>query len=280
MKFNDESYEIIQSNTSENEKRKYWDIALGLQEVDDLKPSSYLSEIKEKNIIGEITNQEVEELLYDHYMKLEDAQEKESSYECDIVSNRIVELLEMNGFSLSPASLLSIHGYLFKDIYTHAGQFRNQNIRKEEPILNGETVKYANYYAVSSTLSFDFESEKNYRYSGKTEEEIINHISNFTSSIWQVHPFFEGNTRTTAVFIERYLNNIGFQVNNDLFKEYSKYFRNALVRDNYADYSKKIDVEHDYLRKFFRKLLFDSEILLDKNETILMKCFDTNQKSL
>lgn len=274
MKINDESYEIIQPDISEIDKRKYWDIAIGLQEVDNLKPSSYLCEIKEKNIKGEITNHEVEELLYDYYSKIENSREKESSYECDIVSNRIVELLEMDGFSISPASLLSIHGYLFKDIYTHAGQFRNQNIRKEEPILNGETVKYANYYAIIPILTFDFESEKNYRYSEQSEEEIINHISDFTSSIWQVHPFFEGNTRTTAVFIERYLNHVGFKVNNDLFKAYSKYFRNALIRDNYADYTKGTDVEHLYLRKFFKKLLSEVEIVLDMDELVLLKCFE------
>lgn len=54
------------------------------------------------------------------------------------------------------------------------------------------------------------------------------------------HPFREGNTRTTAVFIERYLNSIGFPVNNDMFQKHAQYFRNALVRSNYANYPKGI----------------------------------------
>lgn len=31
--------------------------------------------------------------------------------------------------------------------------------------------------------------------------------------------FWKGNTRTTAVFVEKYLNNMEFNVNNAMFKE-------------------------------------------------------------
>ena len=54
---------------------------------------------------------------------------------------------------------------------------------------------------------------------------MIKHIAKFTSSIWQVYlPFAEGNTRTTAVFIEKYLNNMGFNINNDIFKEHKRIY--------------------------------------------------------
>ena len=36
-------------------------------------------------------------------------------------------------------------------------------------------------------------------------DESIKHLCKFTSNIWQVHPFCEGNTRTTAVFMIKYL---------------------------------------------------------------------------
>lgn len=35
---------------------------------------------------------------------------------------------------------------------------------------------------------------------------MIKRISTFTSRIWQVHPSGKGNTRTTAIFIAKYLN--------------------------------------------------------------------------
>jgi len=37
---------------------------------------------------------------------------------------------------------------------------------------------------------------------------ILKRIAKFTSDIWQVQAFCEGNTRTTAVFMEMYLQDI------------------------------------------------------------------------
>ena len=44
--------------------------------------------------------------------------------------------------------------------------------------------------------------------------EVIENITKFSSSIWQVHPFREGNTRTTAVFIEKYLISLGYNMDD------------------------------------------------------------------
>ena len=73
--------------------------------------------------------------------------------------------------------------------------------------------------------------------------------------MWQIHPFGEGNTRTTAVFAIQYLRSMGFNVENDLFAKHSWYFRNALVRANYQNIQKGIKRESAYLERFFRNLL-------------------------
>ncbi len=44
----------------------------------------------------------------------------------------------------------------------------------------------------------------------------MSHIAKFVSGLWQIHPFGEGNTRTTAVFAILYLRSMGFDVTNDL----------------------------------------------------------------
>ena len=85
--------------------------------------------------------------------------------------------------------------------------------------------------------------------------DVINNIVDFSSNIWQVHPFREGNTRTTAVFIEKYLINLGYNVDNSLFKDKSVYFRNALVRSNYFDNKLGIKENKSYLIKFYENLL-------------------------
>lgn len=96
-------------------------------------------------------------------------------------------------------------------------------------------------------------------YRGLTTDGVINHIVDFVTLLWQNHPFREGNTRTTAVFVIKYLRSIGFEVNNDLFAENSWYFRNALVRANYRNPLKNIEPDRSFLIKFFRNLLLGEQ---------------------
>lgn len=265
-------YEVKKYEYNAEQKKKNWNVAVGLQKVDKLEPSDYLRELAQKNVEGKISNNEIEELLYDRYSvdngKIGSTDKR--LCECDIVSNRIVKLLETDGFMLHPSTLKSIHRYLFKDIYEFAGEFRTNNISKKEKVLNGASVKYCNYFMMEDTLNYDFDEERKQNYSFMSDKEIVNRISTFTSRIWQVHPFMEGNTRTTAVFIERYLNEIGFAVNNDLFKDNAVYFRDALVRANYADYSNRIDVDKTFLYRFFENLLFEGQHQLNENMRIPM----------
>ena len=81
------------------------------------------------------------------------------------------------------------------------------------------------------------------------------------SGIWQIHPFREGNTRTTVVFTIKYLPSIGLDVTNHLFSMHSWYFRNALVRANYQNIAKGIQRYIRFLEQFFRNLLMG-----EKNE--------------
>lgn len=120
------------------------------------------------------------------------------------------------------------------------GSFRQKNIYKEEPVLGGESVSYTNYFMIEDTLAYNFEIEKKKNYVNILDQEKIKNITDFTSSIWQVHPFREGNTRTVAVFIIQYLNGLGFQLDKDPFEESALYFRNALVRANYSSQVKHI----------------------------------------
>ena len=102
--------------------------------------------------------------------------------------------------------------------------------------------------------------------------EIVKHIAQFTSDIWQIHPFCEGNTRTTAVFVIKYLRSLGFDVNNTTFEKNSWYFRNALVRANYQNLQKGIYKETIHLERFFRNLLMGEEnVLMNRHLHIKVK---------
>lgn len=137
---------------------------------------------------------------------------------------------------------------------------------KKEPILNGDTVNYQSYNMILASLKYDLEEEKEQDYLNFNDEQLINRICEFTSRIWQIHPFQEGNTRTTALFIQKYLLSMGFKVNNELFKDNSKYFRNALVRANYTNYQKGVKADKKYLINFFENLLLGKNNKLDNYE--------------
>lgn len=221
---------LRQGEPNKAEKAKVWKTAIGLQQVDGLKPSEYLIETAKQNIEGDITFDEVKKLIDSYYQQNPTKTDEDRTEEADKVSARIAEMLSEQTFAFSPAEYLSIHFRLFKDIYKFAGKIRDYNITKKEWVLNGETVLYASADSLKATLEYDFEKEKKFRYKGLSEQEIIEHLAHLISNFWQIHIFGEGNTRTTAIFLIKYLRKLGFrQVNNDLFADHSWYFRNALV---------------------------------------------------
>lgn len=256
------TYDKIEELKNKEIKKNNWEVAIGLNKVDGLVPSDYLKELVKKSINGEKNYREVEKELHKYYENRNLTKEEINTKECDIVSTRIAELLEDGSFTFSPIYLKNIHKYLFDgvfegDIKNYAGIFRDYNISKKEDILNGKTVIYGNYKDLMEYLRYDFGEEENVDYTKLSPEGQVKRISKFTSAIWQVHPFVEGNTRTTAVFIEKYLRTKGYKVNNDLFKENSLFFRNALVISNFSDINLGISPDFKYLHSFFSKLLIN-----------------------
>ena len=254
-------------------KQLQWDMAIGLQQVDNLKPSKYLEQISEKNILGELTIKEVEQSLKEYYTTKEQQNINHNELECDFVSMRIVDLLNQDNFELSVDYLKYIHKYLFQDVYEFAGEFRKVDFSKHEKILNNDSVAYGDSKTLKESLEYDISLEKEKDYKNMSIVDVIKNITDFSSSIWQVHPFREGNTRTTAVFIEKYLINLGYNVDNSLFKDKSVYFRNALVRSNYFNNYLNIKEDKSYLIKFYENLLLGKNNNLHSEDLIVKKLF-------
>lgn len=249
---------IRQGEPEKKEKAATWQIAIGLQDIDGLKPSEYLIRTAQQHIEGDISIDDVKHLIDTYYQSKTSRNEieHERTEEADKVSARITEILSEKSFSFTPDYLIRIHKRLFDGSYKHAGQLRTYNITKKEWVLDGDTVLYSGFDMIRATLEYDFTQEKMTDYPALDAEQALQRICRFISGIWQIHPFGEGNTRTTAVFAMKYLKSFGFTVDNDVFKEHSWYFRNALVRANYNNYTKGISATNIFLEKFFRNLLF------------------------
>ena len=258
-------------------KQLQWDMAIGLQEVDNLKPSKYLEKLLQENVTGEKTIYEVEKELKGYYVEKEKNNEvNHNELECDFVSTRIVELLQENNFELSIDYLKYVHKYLFQDVYEFAGEFRKVDFSRHERILNNDLVAYGDHKLLEQSLDYDITLEKNKNYNEMNIVDVINNITDFSSSIWQIHPFREGNTRTTAIFIEKYLVSLGYNVDNTLFKDKSVYFRNALVRSNYFNNYLNIKEDSSYLVKFYENLLLSKNNNLHSRDLIVEELFDKN----
>ena len=252
---------IRQSEPSKRDKGYAWHTAIGLQAVDGLKPSKYLIDTAIKNIEGDISIDEAQELLNTYYEENPKADTDDRTEEADKVAVRIAKILSEKAFSFTPNEYISIHKKLFAGIYGHAGKLRDYNITKKEWVLNGATVLYGSASELRATLDYDFAEEKKFSYKNLSMEDIIHHLALFVSRLWQIHVFGEGNTRTTAVFFIKYLRTLGFDVTNDIFAENAWYFRNALVRANYNDLKNGVHETTEYLELFLRNLLLD-----EKNE--------------
>ncbi len=261
----DPNPEYIPDIEPDKKQKKYaWDTAIGLQDVDGLKPSSYLVFLANKNIEGELSYKEVDSFLRSYYESRRDSNEKEES--TDLVTLRISELLLRNSFNFSISSLKNIHHYLFDGVLESAGKFREYNMTKKEWVLDGDSVTYTDYMDIEQTLEYEFQKEASFRYTNLSHENFIKHVAQFISSIWQIHPFTEGNTRTIAVFMIKYLRYIGFSSENDLIADNAWYFRNCLVRANYTNYSKNISEDTIYLEKFLDNLLFEKKNPMDNKK--------------
>ncbi len=250
---------IKQGEPEKKEKAKTWETAIGLQDVDGLKPSEYLLDTAKEHIEGNINIVEAKQRINSYYEQSFERMKEENTEEADKVSVRITEILSENAFNFSPAEMLNIHKRLFTGIYDGTGKYRDYNFTKKEWILNNDTVTYSSFETLQETIEYDFNQEKNFSYKDLSLDESIKHLCRFTSNVWQVHPFCEGNTRTTAVFLIKYLRTFGFSINDEVFADNAWYFRNALVRANYKNYEKNVFEDISFLEKFFYNLLTNSK---------------------
>ena len=245
-------------------KKYILETGIGLQDIDRLKNSSYFVKQSERYLKGEISLDELDNIIASYYESKPTTEDR--SEEADKISIRIARLIGEDSFTFTVGQLLTIHKRLFDGVVEHPGQLRTYNFSKKEWVLDGASVIYGDFRDLEMTLQYDFKTETQFDYSWLSIDEAIVHLAIFIANLWQIHAFEEGNTRTTAVFAIKYLRSLGFDVTNDTFAKNAWYFRNALVRANYTNIQKGVYEDRSYLIKFLRNLLLNENNRLENKE--------------
>ena len=141
-----------------------------------------------------------------------------------------IDVLRHSGFQIdSILDCLKIHKEIFTDLYDWAGQIRTIDIYKGEALLDGRSIDYVFASYIKQAL-LDLDKEYKATNWDKLEnKEKIEKICYFVSEFWHIHPFREGNTRTSAMMLYFLLKKANMHVNMDFLSKNGKYFRNALV---------------------------------------------------
>lgn len=154
-------------------------------------------------------------------------------------------LLYENGFDdFSSGGFCFIHKVLFGDVYEWAGQYRKINIRKRENLLAGQSVWYSNVTEIGNDLDNAFDEINKVNWASLSRENFAKQIARLFPKLWQVHPFREGNTRTTVMMMTFFVEHHGYFFDQNLMAESAGYVRDSFVMASLGENS-----DYEYLEK-------------------------------
>ena len=139
---------------------------------------------------------------------------------------------------------LKMHQVIFQDIFDWAGSPRTISIYKEEDVLGGQSVEYSDPFDIVSDIHHVLKDMREKEWDAFNQKELANQFCDSLAALWKIHPFREGNTRTTITFCCQFIEAQGIMINRKLFEENAGYVRTALVAYNAffsdgSDFSKK-----------------------------------------
>lgn len=177
-------------------------------------------------------------------------------------------LLYENGFDdFSSGGFCFIHKALFGDVYEWAGQYRKINIKKREELLAGQSVWYSDCVNIETDLDNAWKNINKVKWSKLSREDFAKQIARLFPVLWQVHPFREGNTRTTVMMMTFFIEHYGYYFDQILMAESAGYVRDSFVLASLGEYS-----EYEHLEKILLDAIctdpidYDDVTIADENK--------------
>lgn len=158
--------------------------------------------------------------------------------EADFVSIAASKLRNDNFQINSILDGLNIHKHLFSRLYEWAGSPRTIDIYKGESLLDGRTIDYVFASYIMQALNDLNKEYQSVDWDNLNNKEKIEKICYFATEFWHIHPFREGNTRTTSMLLYFLIKKSGLHINYDFLSKNGKYFRNSLVLNSLYSSSK------------------------------------------
>ena len=122
---------------------------------------------------------------------------KLDNYEKSMVALKLMAL-EKKGITgnFDVAHFVGIHKFLFEDIYPFAGLFRSENIAKGY-------FQFAQWEYIDSELDRLLTQLRTEKLDNLSQEDFAKRLAYYWSELNVLHPFREGNGRTTREFIRQ-----------------------------------------------------------------------------
>jgi fic protein family len=134
-------------------------------------------------------------------------EEKLKEYETKMVALKLASIDKADfKRTYDEEHLKAIHKYLFEDVYDFAGQYRLENITKDNFI-------FSQYQYIDENIKEVFKKTNIQSLEDLPFEELIIKLSDFMTDLNVLHPFREGNGRATREFIREFLDKLGFEIN-------------------------------------------------------------------
>jgi cell filamentation protein len=164
------------------------------------------------------------------------------AYENTVVNLVLLKLFKED-YNLSHTNqLFDIHKRLFSDIYEWAGVPRTINIEKTEKVLSGLSVKYEDTSKIINAIDDIHKLYFDKPWKTMSEHSLVFEMTRYMASLWKIHPFREGNTRTLSTYFYFFLKKHNYSMDEKVLKTHAAFFRNALVMASLGEYS-----EYHYL---------------------------------
>lgn len=160
-------------------------------------------------------------------------------YEAKITAAKLLALMQkgiIGNFDVKHIN--AIHQYLFEDIYPFAGKLRTENIAKG-------VFRFAEWEYIEPELERLLNELKQENYLDKLpKEKLAERLAYYFSELNVLHPYREGNGRTTREFIRELALKNGYIL--DLRKVSPKDFLNACIK-SIVDTSDLTNLIHECL---------------------------------